>query len=71
MGEKWSQLHHYYMNSSDWQINNATAWNYALQIDESNPDNSFAFQKNKIGPVPFAYWSPPVFGFFFICLSVI
>lgn len=34
------QLAHYYMNSSDWQINNLTNWNYGLLIDKENPNNS-------------------------------
>jgi len=60
IGEKWKKLAHYYMDSYDWQINNMTEWNFAIQVNDTDPNSSFKWEKNNIDPkYPFNYWNPP------------
>jgi len=61
MDEKWVQLKHYAFNSSDWQIDPITPWNYALKVDVNNPSASIQFfSSNTIGPLPFSSNGTPV-----------
>ena len=38
---------------ADWEIYPTTPWNYALEIDSSNPEKSFKFEKRPIGDYVF------------------
>jgi DUF1680 family protein len=55
MGEKWTQLKYFAYNSSDWEIDPTTPWNYALLINTRNPNSSIQFvSSTKVGPMPFS-----------------
>jgi len=43
-----------YMGSADWEIKNATPWNYGLLLDGEDMDNSISVHLNKISKFPFS-----------------
>lgn len=55
IGSKWTELHHYKFNSSDWQIDSTTNWNYALNLS-----SHVEIQRRPISPVPFSPWGCPL-----------
>eukprot|EP01089_Gocevia_fonbrunei_P011062 TRINITY_DN24128_c0_g1_i1.p1 TRINITY_DN24128_c0_g1~~TRINITY_DN24128_c0_g1_i1.p1 ORF type:complete len:121 (-),score=30.25 TRINITY_DN24128_c0_g1_i1:71-433(-) len=64
METEWTQLAHYAYNSSDWKIEPTSSWNYALQINPTNPnDGSLEYVgigSSTIGPTPFSSYGSPV-----------
>jgi len=53
MGEEYKELKHYSFNSSDWQITPITPWNYGIELDEAQPDNSIDLITRPMGSFPF------------------
>jgi hypothetical protein len=45
---------------ADWEIYPRSAWNYALQIDESHPEKSIEFSSRPVGDCPFSPDGAPV-----------
>lgn len=45
---------------ADWEIYPKSAWNYALQIDESHPEESIEFSSRPVGDCPFSPDDAPV-----------
>ncbi len=43
-----------FMGAEDWEIWPTTSWNYGLDIDRENPENSVRLRRNKIGRFPWA-----------------
>jgi len=60
MGTQWKQTDHHAFQSYDWVIMPTTPWNYALEINQANPDNSFSFVQTPVGPLPFSSDGAPV-----------
>jgi len=60
IGTQSTQTHHYSFNSYDWVIKATTPWNYALEINRSNPASSFKFVQGTLGPLPFSPAGAPV-----------
>ncbi len=48
IGERFKELKHYYLQSSDWEVHPTTPWNYGLIIDKTNPENSFVVETRDI-----------------------
>jgi len=55
IGSKWTELRHYHSNSSDWQIDPTTSWNFALNLTSDIP-----VDRHGITPVPFSPWGCPL-----------
>ena len=47
----------------DWEIYTDSPWNYALQIDETNPDDQISFREKKVGEQPFSPEGAPLSAF--------
>jgi hypothetical protein len=47
----------------DWEVFPTTPWNYALQVDETNPVASFRFTQQPVGHPPFAPGNAPVIAY--------
>ena len=45
---------------ADWEIYPKSAWNYALQIDESHPEESIEFSSRPVGDCPFSPDGAPI-----------
>ncbi len=50
-----------YMGSVDWEIKNASPWNYALVLNMEDIDHSVTAQRNKISRFPFSDINEPVY----------
>ena len=61
IGEDWrligGELPH-----GDWEVYPTTPWNYALQVDLKNPENSVTFETRAVGEHPFSPDGAPVVG---------
>jgi len=54
MEENFATTRHYAFNSNDYVVSSTTAWNYALLIDTTRPENTLTFQRNgDPGAIPF------------------
>ncbi|KAA6463278.1 hypothetical protein DYQ86_08155 [Acidobacteria bacterium AB60] len=53
IGEDWVKLRDRGM-TADWQVFPASAWNYALELDASNPAKDLGVTEAAVGDVPFA-----------------
>jgi len=60
VGTKATTTQHHAFQSYDWVIMPTSPWNYALEIDQSNPSSSFTFTRGKVGPSPFSEDQAPV-----------
>jgi hypothetical protein len=60
--EEFSRLKQYHdtLPAADWEIKPASPWNYALQLDRSDPDKSFQVTTQPVGTVPFEHNAAPV-----------
>jgi DUF1680 family protein len=45
---------------ADWEVYPASAWNYALEIDPSRPEDSIAFATQQLGAQPFSPEHAPI-----------
>ncbi len=59
IGEDWVKLRDRGM-TADWQVFPATAWNYALEVDASDPAKSFEVTAGTVGDAPFTRRQAPV-----------
>lgn len=59
MGEDWVKLRDRGM-TADWQVFPRTAWNYALEINPSDPAKSIDVSESEVGAVPFSRADAPV-----------
>jgi uncharacterized protein len=59
IGESWVKLRDRGM-TADWQVFPATEWNYALDIDPSNLENSISVAEAGLGDAPFSRHDAPV-----------
>lgn len=59
IGEEWQHVRGE-LPHGDWEVYPTTPWNYALQVDETNPDASFRFEQHPVGNPPFAPQNAPV-----------
>jgi len=60
MGTQWKQTVHHAFQSYDYVVMPTTPWNYALEIDQTNPANSFSFVQGPVGSIPFSSDGAPV-----------
>jgi DUF1680 family protein len=51
----WRELPH-----ADWEVYAASAWNYALQVDENNLEDDILFEETSAGETPFSPAGAPV-----------
>ena len=59
IGERWQQLRGV-QPYSDWEVYPETPWNYALQVDQEQPEISFRLQTRPMPRQPFAEKAAPV-----------
>lgn len=59
IGEEWQQIRGEPPHA-DWEVYPTTPWNYALQVDQTNPAASFRFEQQRVGNPPFAPENAPV-----------
>lgn len=57
--EEWRQIAGE-LPHADWEVYPVSHWNYALEIDPTNPDNSITFQEHELGECPFSPAGAPV-----------
>jgi hypothetical protein len=62
MGEQFKELqrHHPNLPVVDWEVHPTTAWNYALLLEEKNPQKSFKLRRLPVGAMPFDNATAPV-----------
>jgi hypothetical protein len=64
IGEKWTQVNQDQPNRekphADYEVHPTTPWNYALVIDESDPDSNVSFEEHKVGNCPFSPDGAPI-----------
>jgi hypothetical protein len=59
IGEDWVKLRDQGM-TADWQVYPTRPWNYALEIDPSNPSAGIAVNEAEVGAKPFSARNAPV-----------
>jgi len=59
INESWVKLRERGM-TADWQVFPSGAWNYALHVEEDNPEKSIAVTEAGVSKVPFTRQHPPV-----------
>ncbi len=59
IGEDWVKLRDRGM-TADWQVFPRTPWNYALELDASDPAKSIDVSESEVGAVPFSRADSPV-----------
>ena len=59
IGTEWRYLRGEHPHA-DWEIFPTTPWNYALLVNEHNPDASIRFKQGKMGRLPFSQQGVPV-----------
>ena len=64
MGESWQRVHadepYRECPHADWEVHPTTAWNYALEIDETSLETDIAFKEHVLGDIPFSPEGAPV-----------
>jgi hypothetical protein len=62
IGEQYNKLksHSDKFPANDWEIKPTTPWNYALQLNRGNPNESFTVETKPVGAVPFEQAAAPV-----------
>ena len=60
---KWTLLNHYAFNSSDWQIEPLSDWNYGVKVNMNNPNDGSLqfFSKGSVGDRPWTDYESPVY----------
>ncbi len=59
IGEEWRQIGGE-VPHADWEVHPTTPWNYALALDERDPDRSLSFCATQIGDAPFSPQGAPL-----------
>ena len=59
IGEEWRQIAGEAPHA-DYEVHPTTPWNYALELDRAQPENSIAFRVGRVGKCPFSPDGAPV-----------
>jgi len=59
IGEEWKKIRGEEPHA-DWEVYPTTPWNYALQINENNPEESIKFESKPVGDCPFSPDGAPI-----------
>ncbi len=59
IGEEWKKVRGEEPHA-DWEVYPTTDWNYALEINEANPEESIRFESKTIGDCPFSPEGAPI-----------
>jgi hypothetical protein len=59
IGEEWKKIRGEEPHA-DWEVYPTTPWNYALQINENNPEESVKFESKPVGDCPFSPDGAPI-----------
>ncbi|MBN1362848.1 MAG: glycoside hydrolase family 127 protein [Sedimentisphaerales bacterium] len=58
LGEEWTRVNadkpHRELPHADWEVRPTTPWDYALLVDETNPDAGVTFAEQPVGEKPFS-----------------